>query len=613
MTWTASTNNPFNGYVVYGLASRHVLPYISTVPETTIPITLIPTTSSTQITNYVPNTNKQVFCVAAGAIPSYTFDGEIWYTGENPFPGGAMSQVAYNGSYWVAVGNNGGFEPPIAVSLDGINWKLANNNPFLNPNDYSVGCIGVCIAWNGSYWIAGGGGFNDTVSTRVIGISYDGYNWEGRSTQISPYNNTYYVNNVAWNGNMWIGVASPGYSSNNTTIYSTDGINWLSVPNGPFGTSTTGRGIAWNGTMWVVVGQNPDGKTIMNSFNGMDWNIIANSPFSGGTGYAVAWNGLQWCAVGTNSDNTVGIAVSSDGWTWTASTNNPFTGSYGSTITWNGQWIAIGNGLMAKSSDGMNWTSASSSFFYVGVGPQKLGKQGATGATGPAGSNGSNGSNGLTSPSTYIPVLNNITQDPSDPTHFYKTSGSPSLNSCRLTSQQSYRIGAYLSVVLQTFNNGTSIQKHVISLDSNPTSHTTFDSTDYSFYFDGTDLFVVESGTTKFTYGAYTNEILNITYNSKKIYYIVNGVVIYTTTLTSPIALYLSGFIFTQGSDSYNSGFSSLIFGPAGNQGDNTAVDSVYTPATSTNWADPAPTTVQQALDRMAALLFTLNSNTAIP
>jgi hypothetical protein len=38
-----------------------------------------------------------------------------------------------------------------------------------------------------------------------------------------------------------------------------------------------------------------------------------------------------------------------------------------------------------------------------------------------------------------------------------------------------------------------------------------------------------------------------------------------------------------------------------------------YTPSTSSNWATSAPTTVKDALDRMAALLYTLNSNTAIP
>lgn len=38
-----------------------------------------------------------------------------------------------------------------------------------------------------------------------------------------------------------------------------------------------------------------------------------------------------------------------------------------------------------------------------------------------------------------------------------------------------------------------------------------------------------------------------------------------------------------------------------------------YTPGDSTNWASPAPTTVQQALDRIADLVVTLNGNVAIP
>lgn len=48
--------------------------------------------------------------------------------------------------------------------------------------------------------------------------------------------------------------------------------------------------------------------------------------------------------------------------------------------------------------------------------------------------------------------------------------------------------------------------------------------------------------------------------------------------------------------------------------GGNTVADlKAYTPADGTKWADPDPTTIQGALDRMAALLYTLNSNTPIP
>lgn len=43
------------------------------------------------------------------------------------------------------------------------------------------------------------------------------------------------------------------------------------------------------------------------------------------------------------------------------------------------------------------------------------------------------------------------------------------------------------------------------------------------------------------------------------------------------------------------------------------AGDVAYTPGDSSKWASPAPTTTQQALDRMASLLYTLNTSTAIP
>ncbi len=45
----------------------------------------------------------------------------------------------------------------------------------------------------------------------------------------------------------------------------------------------------------------------------------------------------------------------------------------------------------------------------------------------------------------------------------------------------------------------------------------------------------------------------------------------------------------------------------------NAAGEFSYVPSDGTKWADPDPTTVNEALDRMAALLYTLNSNTPIP
>ena len=54
--------------------------------------------------------------------------------------------------------------------------------------------------------------------------------------------------------------------------------------------------------------------------------------------------------------------------------------------------------------------------------------------------------------------------------------------------------------------------------------------------------------------------------------------------------------------------------GYTGNTGDTgPAGANSYTPSNSGNWDNPAPTTITGALDRMASLLYTLNSNGVIP
>lgn len=40
--------------------------------------------------------------------------------------------------------------------------------------------------------------------------------------------------------------------------------------------------------------------------------------------------------------------------------------------------------------------------------------------------------------------------------------------------------------------------------------------------------------------------------------------------------------------------------------------DVMYTPDDATHWADPAPTTFAEAIDRLAAAVYALNSGTAI-
>jgi hypothetical protein len=178
----------------------------------------------------------------------------------------------------------------IAYSYDGIKWTGVGANIFTN--------YGLEVAWNGSMWVAVGGGTNS------IAYSYDGINWSGLGTGVlSTYGHA-----IAWNGMMWV---ATGLGSD-TLAYSCDGINWVGLGVTIF--SGGAFGVAWNGTMWIAVGQG--GNTIAYSYNGINWIGLGNILFTYGTG--VAWNGTMWVVLG---GGTNAIAYSYDGINWTGEGN----------------------------------------------------------------------------------------------------------------------------------------------------------------------------------------------------------------------------------------------------------------------------------------------------
>jgi len=296
--------------------------------------------------------------VAVGTGIATSFDGATWnVAANNPF-GSLGKAVAFNGSYWVAVGASPDYTISIAKSLDGITWTPSTNSPF-------YGNFGRGIAWNGFYWVAVGYNSDNTVS---IAKSSDGMTWTNAND--NPFASSGGTG-IAWNGTYWIAV---GYNGPRTVCIakSLNGVDWTNSGN-PFA-GGFGNGIAWNGSYWVAVGRNSDYSVcIAKSLNGMDWTNSGN-PFSGGYGRGIAWNGSYWVAVGNNSDYTVSIAKSSDGMTWTNSTDNPFAGAYGEGIAWNGTyWVAVGYNssatvCIAKSLNGMDWTASANNPLSGGIG-----------------------------------------------------------------------------------------------------------------------------------------------------------------------------------------------------------------------------------------------------
>jgi len=414
---------------------------------------------------------------AAGNSILYSLDGRTW---QNAASGGfteAGYGVTWTGSSWVATGDNGSAQRSFVVSTDGSNWTQvqgygfdglsnqsgravasdgrrvvavgtytsASSNASIQYSDNggltwlnaqgtlftTTGDEGVSIAWNGSYWLAGG----------VSGVrkSLDGVTWTtpagspgqriqslafssnatplaviGASNYVSSYTSTVTTLNVAcglvqftsglnslryssdgitwspslsgwftdgaraaaFNGsNLWT-AAGKGTMSN--FVYSGNGKNWSNGtfldPIGLLGTGTSvafGAG-SWVGTLDPVGG---GGKTIWTSSNGTRWTHVsdAGSNFSV-AGYGVAFGNGRFFAVGDDgaAGKTIMYAPNIPPATWTAfNVVNQFTNK-GTGIAYGGSlWVACGYDATASlkySGDGSNWSNAVGSFLNNGSG-----------------------------------------------------------------------------------------------------------------------------------------------------------------------------------------------------------------------------------------------------
>ena len=206
------------------------------------------------------------------------------------------NDVAWNGSYWLAVGTITGGNGIARSDDGGATWAVvANTNLVVTSNEaYSV-------TWNSqqSLWVVSGVG---TISVSTIVTSSDGITWSTATTATTGFKNLFN------NGDMFIGTNS------GTSRYSYDGITW--TPMTIIGSGTI-YDMKWNGSLWMA-GTSSFPYTYI-STDGINWEGTT-SP--GGTIYSIGWNGAYWMA--GRSLNT--YYSSNNGTSWSLGTGS--TGSY---------------------------------------------------------------------------------------------------------------------------------------------------------------------------------------------------------------------------------------------------------------------------------------------
>ena len=224
----------------------------------------------------------------------------------------------------------------------------------------------TAVNWNGTIFIA-------TYSTGLY-YSYNGIIWSILTGLNNIGNNIISTNNLNPNQSL-VNIKMPillgGSSSQNTIMYSVDGINYTGQGNATFSISC--RTFVWSGNMWMAGGEGAN-NTLAYSYDGKNWTGLGKTIFTIGC-YKVAYNGTTFVAMGSGVNT---LAVSTNGKDWKG-VSVPLDLS-GLTVDWNGTyWLAggyasnVANNLIYTSDPygKSGWAPVSNSKPFT-VSPQKV-------------------------------------------------------------------------------------------------------------------------------------------------------------------------------------------------------------------------------------------------
>jgi photosystem II stability/assembly factor-like uncharacterized protein len=305
--------------------------------------------------------------------------GNTWIKREIPESFSAnWTNIVFNGTEFLAVGEDNSGRPVFIASADGIRWEKRSV-----PNSARGRPSGL-VSMGGTKWAAVGTYFNYDSSTQVFSrtplilTSEDGKIWTDRSSAIASA----VLTDVLWTGSSL--VAFDNASKNAYT--STDGVAWTARPMSSNGPAETG---VWANSRIIAIGSG--NVFTSNSAAGFPWTQRATPSL----GYIreILWTGTTYVASGFQS-----IFTSTDGVAWVSRGSSSLYGSLTS-AAWSGsQYVAVNREApyAYTSPDGTTWTErklpsnrdsrglesvAWSGSSFVGVGPRGVIMTSANGST----------------------------------------------------------------------------------------------------------------------------------------------------------------------------------------------------------------------------------------
>ena len=208
----------------------------------------------------------------------------------------------------------------------GMEWRRRNSEIDAQPQNLRF----PKVIWGGNQFVAVGDSYDNKA---IIMTSLDGENWKAR------YHGETSLNEVAWNGNLYVAVGMTG-----VILTSGDGVSWTKRDSG---VNDLLMGVTWGNNQFVVLGH---GGLFLTSPDGKEWtkHYTPSSYFI----FDVTWDGKKFVAVGMGN-----IYVSHDGVEWEEYNSN-FNAGSPTCIVWSGNQFAVGDswGNVHISPDGKKWS-----------------------------------------------------------------------------------------------------------------------------------------------------------------------------------------------------------------------------------------------------------------
>ena len=247
---------------------------------------------------------------------AYSYDGLQWTGIGKTLFSNAVNDVAWNGERWLAIGSStgGSGSTTIASSSDGITWDASYS--FVDTVDNTD----PCLAWNGSYWLAGGYGRVSAETTEQIPVRYTsiaaGY---GHSLAL-PTDGKVYTWGYNFYGQLGLGTSGDDADEDSPTLITAlSNITVSSIAAGIYHSlalTTDGEVYAWGGNEYgqlglgtIGYGTDEDSPTLITALSNITVSSIAAGYYHS---LALTTDGKVY-AWGSNGNGQLGLGTSGDG------------------------------------------------------------------------------------------------------------------------------------------------------------------------------------------------------------------------------------------------------------------------------------------------------------